>query len=93
MISDGSSRNKGVPSSEERKLELRLGPPGGEEEFWSVKDHVKKFSNRDRDETPVSSSYFSHMASVQSMNKVNSGQKFSSASDPKPAASNGSQKR
>lgn len=93
MVSDGSSRNKGVPSSEEKKLELRLGPPGGEEEFWSIKDHGKKFSNRDRDETLVSPSYFSPMASVQNMSNVNSAQKFSSASAPKPAASNGSQKR
>ncbi|KAK4791214.1 hypothetical protein SAY86_031627 [Trapa natans] len=30
----GSSRGKGASSSEERKLELRLGPPGGEEELY-----------------------------------------------------------
>ncbi|XVE88807.1 hypothetical protein DITRI_Ditri19aG0098400 [Diplodiscus trichospermus] len=42
-------------SSEEKKLELRLGPPG--QENWSTKDATK--NNRERDESSLSLGYFS----------------------------------
>lgn len=91
MASDDSTRSKGA-SSEERKLELRLGPPGGEEEFWSIKEHEKK--NRGEHETLISSSYFSPLASVQNINNnMISGQKITTESAPKATASSGSQKR
>lgn len=98
MGNDGSSRNKSASLSEERKLELRLGPPGGEEEFWSVnKDLEKKTSDQHRNKTLGSSSYFSHMASAQSTindtNNLNSSQKFSTGPALKTSTSNGSQKR
>ncbi|OWM76517.1 hypothetical protein CDL15_Pgr005481 [Punica granatum] len=96
MGSDGSSRNVTACSPEERKLELRLGPPGGEE-FWSTKEHEKKISSRGRDEALASSSYFSHMVPAQtsnnSLNNMNTGQKFSTASTAKASAPNVSQKR
>ncbi|OMO66531.1 AUX/IAA protein [Corchorus olitorius] len=45
-------------SSEEKKLELRLGPPG--EDNWSnFKDMNSKTSNRERDESMLSLGYFS----------------------------------
>ncbi|XP_022715037.1 auxin-responsive protein IAA18-like [Durio zibethinus] len=46
-------------SSEERKLELRLGPPG--EDSWSIEDTTK--SNRERDESLLSLGCFSSMKS------------------------------
>ncbi|KAK4774125.1 hypothetical protein SAY87_029144 [Trapa incisa] len=82
MSGDGGSSRKGASSSEERTLELKLGPPGGEEEFWAIKEYGK-------------SSYFSHVASVQKgiNNNMNSGQKFSADPAPKANGSSGSQKR
>ena len=47
-------------SSEEKKLELRLGPPG--EDNWSIKDATKN-NNRERDESLLSVRYFSPMKS------------------------------
>lgn len=38
-------RDREASSSEEKKLELRLGPPGGEDKRWSLKDST----NRERD--------------------------------------------
>lgn len=85
------------PLSEDRKLELRLGPPGGEEEFWSIKEREEKTGNQHRDETLVSSSYFSQMASAHNTmndtNNLNSSQKFSVGSALKTSTLNGSQKR
>lgn len=42
-------------SSEEKKLELRLGPPG---EDWSLKEAAKNTSSRERDESLFSLGYF-----------------------------------
>ena len=39
-------RDGEASSSEEKKLELRLGPPGGEDKRWSLKDST----NRERDD-------------------------------------------
>ncbi|XWS20220.1 hypothetical protein CRYUN_Cryun31cG0081300 [Craigia yunnanensis] len=47
-------------SSEEKKLELRLGPPG--EDNWSIKGATKK-NARERDESLLSFGYFSSMKS------------------------------
>ncbi|XP_022724484.1 auxin-responsive protein IAA7-like isoform X2 [Durio zibethinus] len=47
-------------SSEEKKLELRLGPPG--EDNWSFKDATKN-NNRERDESLLSLGYSSSMKS------------------------------
>ncbi|KAK9280772.1 hypothetical protein L1049_003660 [Liquidambar formosana] len=47
-------------SSEEKKLELRLAPPG---EDWTMKDNTKN-NCRDRDESLFSLGYFSSMASM-----------------------------
>jgi auxin-responsive protein IAA len=58
--------------SEEKKLELRLGPPG---EDWSMKDHTKT-NQRDRDESLLSLAYFSPMASMN--NNSNGSTVFSS---------------
>ena len=46
-------------SSEEKKLELRLGPPG--EDNWSIKEATKNI--RGRDESLLSLGYFSSMKS------------------------------
>ncbi|KAJ7963081.1 Auxin-responsive protein [Quillaja saponaria] len=46
-------------SSEERKLELTLGPPG---EYWVMKDSIKTFT-RGKDESLLSLGYFSPMVS------------------------------
>ncbi|XWS18943.1 hypothetical protein CRYUN_Cryun32bG0088300 [Craigia yunnanensis] len=45
-------------SSEEKKLELRLGPPG--EDNWSIKDATKN-NNRERGDSLLSLGYFSSM--------------------------------
>ncbi|KAL4333325.1 hypothetical protein GQ457_07G031570 [Hibiscus cannabinus] len=45
-------------SSEEKKLELRLGPPGGDDN-WSIKLNAK--NNRERDEPVISLGYLSSM--------------------------------
>lgn len=58
--------------SEEKKLELRLGPPG---EDWSMKDNTKT-NQRDRDESLLSLAYFSPMASMN--NNSNGSTVFSS---------------
>ncbi|TYI26888.1 hypothetical protein ES332_A05G141900v1 [Gossypium tomentosum] len=47
-------------ASEEKKLELRLGPPGDEEDNWSIKATGKN-DNRDRDEPLISLGYLSSM--------------------------------
>ncbi|XP_061359132.1 auxin-responsive protein IAA26-like [Gastrolobium bilobum] len=49
------NRNEGK-SSEERKLELRLGPPG---EDWSLNDKMKKGNTEERDESLLSLGYLS----------------------------------
>ncbi|KAK6268113.1 hypothetical protein QUC31_012273 [Theobroma cacao] len=48
-------------SSEEKKLELRLGPPG--EDNWSIKIDATKSNNKERDESLLSLGYFSSMNS------------------------------
>jgi len=53
--------------SEEKKLELRLAPPG---EDWSVKDNTKT-NHRDRDESLFSLAYFSPMASMNHNTSIN----------------------
>lgn len=53
-------------SSEERKLELRLGPPGGEED-WSLHDKTKNL-NGERDESLLSLGYFPHHATNKNNN-------------------------
>lgn len=45
-------------SSEEKKLELRLGPPG--EEWFFGENAAKGAKNRERDESPFSLGYFSN---------------------------------
>ncbi|XWS16287.1 hypothetical protein CRYUN_Cryun34aG0072100 [Craigia yunnanensis] len=47
-------------SSEEKKLELRLGPPG--EDNWSIKEATKN-NSREKDESLLSLGYFSSMKS------------------------------
>ncbi|XVF24895.1 hypothetical protein REPUB_Repub13aG0167100 [Reevesia pubescens] len=66
-------------SSEEKKLELRLGPPG--EDNWSIKGTTKN-NNRERDESLLSLGYFSSM-------KRNGKQthKFSTPEDHHPVGS------
>ncbi|KAJ9179254.1 hypothetical protein P3X46_011064 [Hevea brasiliensis] len=44
-------------SSEEKKLELRLGPPGEE---WSLRENAKNADDRERDESLLSLGYFSN---------------------------------
>uniref|UniRef100_A0A5B6YHW5 Auxin-responsive protein n=1 Tax=Davidia involucrata TaxID=16924 RepID=A0A5B6YHW5_DAVIN len=51
-------------SSEDKKLELRLGPPGQD---WTIKDGTKNHS-RERDESLLSLSYFSNKASMNHSN-------------------------
>ncbi|EOY26941.1 PREDICTED: auxin-responsive protein IAA26 isoform X1 [Theobroma cacao] len=48
-------------SSEEKKLELRLGPPG--EDNWSIKIDATKSNNKERDESLLSLGYFPSMNS------------------------------
>ncbi|KAI9161842.1 hypothetical protein LWI28_021210 [Acer negundo] len=69
MRESGERRHHG--SSEEKKLELRLGPPGGED--WSLKDN----NNRERDESLLSLSYFSSMNNNQNNNKNQNSNGFS----------------
>ncbi|GLU14422.1 hypothetical protein SLE2022_309940 [Rubroshorea leprosula] len=57
-------------ASEERKLELRLGPPG--EENWAQKDGSKN-NNRERDESHLSLGYFSSAAMSNNGNKAQQG--------------------
>lgn len=57
LVNRSEERSHGC--SEEKKLELRLGPPG---ENWSLKDTSK--SNREKDEYLLSLSYFSPVASI-----------------------------
>ncbi|KAK0596824.1 hypothetical protein LWI29_019372 [Acer saccharum] len=61
MRESGERRHHG---SSEEKLELRLGPPGGED--WSLKDN----NNRERDESLLSLSYFSSMNNNQNISKT-----------------------
>ncbi|XP_015902428.2 auxin-responsive protein IAA26 isoform X1 [Ziziphus jujuba] len=68
LMNRGEERSHGC--SEEKKLELRLGPPGGED--WSLKDSSK--SNRGREESLLSLSYFSPMASIAHNNNNNGNQ-------------------
>ncbi|ONI15744.1 hypothetical protein PRUPE_3G058600 [Prunus persica] len=70
-------------SSEEKKLELRLGPPG---EDWSLNGNSR--SNKERDESLLSLGYFSPMSSNNNNNNNNNNnvnhhrtQKFISPSD------------
>ncbi|XP_020228600.1 auxin-responsive protein IAA26 [Cajanus cajan] len=56
QLLDLMNRSEGK-CSEERKLELRLGPPGGEE--WSHSGKMKK-SNTEREESLLSLGCFSH---------------------------------
>ncbi|XXG48159.1 hypothetical protein AAC387_Pa02g2676 [Persea americana] len=46
---------RGFATAEEKKLELRLGPPGD----WSVKENNTSSSSRERDESLLSLGYFS----------------------------------
>lgn len=70
LTSRDKDRNHG--SSEEKKLELRLGPPGEE---WSLK------SDKERDESILSLGHFSSMASIA--HKIgNQIHKFSSQENP-----------
>ncbi|BFG24388.1 hypothetical protein CerSpe_106620 [Prunus speciosa] len=68
-------------SSEEKKLELRLGPPG---EDWSLNGNSR--SNKERDESLLSLGYFAPMSSNNNNNNNNNvnhhqTQKFISPSD------------
>uniref|UniRef100_A0A5B6YIP8 Auxin-responsive protein n=1 Tax=Davidia involucrata TaxID=16924 RepID=A0A5B6YIP8_DAVIN len=76
--------------SEEKKLELRLGPPG--EEDWTIKDGTKS-NSRERDESHLSLGYFSNKASMTHNSNNTSGTKrgFIDTVDRKIKNNNGSQ--
>ncbi|XP_057977433.1 auxin-responsive protein IAA26-like [Malania oleifera] len=58
LVNRGEERSHGC--SEEKKLELRLGPPG---EDWNAKEHNRNKS-REKEESIFSLGYFSNMHSV-----------------------------
>lgn len=80
LVSRGEERSHG--SSEEKKLELRLGPPG---EDWSLKATSK--SNRERDESLLSLGYFSSMTSVNISNNISGNQTHKCSSSDNPVGS------
>lgn len=80
LVSRGEERSHG--SSEEKKLELRLGPPG---EDWSLKAASK--SNRERDESLLSLGYFSSIANVNISNNINGNQTHKCSSSDNPVGS------
>ena len=66
FVNRDGERRHGLP--EEKKLELRLGPPG---EDWSVKHNSKNNNQRERDESLLSLGYYSRMASRTHNNNSN----------------------
>lgn len=60
-------RNGEASSSEEKKLELRLGPPGGEDKRWSLKDST----NRERDNHHHHHQYLLSLGYFSSTNNSN----------------------
>lgn len=71
LVSRDEARSHG--SSEEKKLELRLGPPGGD---WSLK------TSREKDESLLSLGCFSRLTSMAHNNNGNQTQKCSSSDNP-----------
>ncbi|RVW20102.1 Auxin-responsive protein IAA26 [Vitis vinifera] len=59
VLKSGEGRSHGSP--EEKKLELRLGPPG---EDWTIKDNTNNNNCRERDESLRYLRYLSSMASM-----------------------------
>ncbi|XP_059595462.1 auxin-responsive protein IAA26 isoform X2 [Vitis vinifera] len=59
VLKSGEGRSHGSP--EEKKLELRLGPPG---EDWTIKDNTNNNNYRERDESLRYLRYLSSMASM-----------------------------
>ncbi|KAJ9692239.1 hypothetical protein PVL29_011351 [Vitis rotundifolia] len=59
VLKSGEGRSHGSP--EEKKLELRLGPPG---EDWTIKDNTNNNNCRERDESLLYLRYLSSMASM-----------------------------
>ncbi|GMY34371.1 auxin-responsive protein IAA26-like [Fagus crenata] len=79
FVNRDGERRHGLP--EEKKLELRLGPPG---EDWSVKHNSKNNNQRERDESLLSLGYYSPMASRTHNNNNSNGcqtQMFAASSE------------
>ncbi|XP_044496909.1 auxin-responsive protein IAA26-like [Mangifera indica] len=67
MMGDGEGSQR---SSEEKKLELRLGPPGGEDWSMNLKEPMK-VSERDRHESLLSLGYFSSVPNQNNQSSNN----------------------
>ena len=78
LVNRDGERRHGFP--EEKKLELRLGPPG---EDWSVRDNSKN-NQRQRDESLLSLGYFSPRTSRTNNNNNGSQAQMFAASSENP---------
>ncbi|XP_031255750.1 auxin-responsive protein IAA18-like [Pistacia vera] len=73
MMGDGERSQRPL---EEKKLELRLGPPGGEDWSMNVKETIK-MSERDHHESLLSLGYFSSLTNKNNHNNNNNNNGFS----------------